>query len=253
MTASSFKTIVSPLTQGLTDVRNTLVYLKQIGCTGFDCTEEGRVILNQLGLPVESEAGDAAPRFVTGEKSAAPESLDHIRHDLGVCTRCELHAGRAHIVFGEGDPSARLVFVGEGPGFEEDQAGRPFVGKAGQLLTKIIAAMNLSREAVYIANVVKCRPPENRAPGPDEIRRCLPFLHRQLAAIRPRVICTLGSVATSALLNTQAPISRLRGTFHEWNQILVMPTFHPAFLLRNPEKKRDVWADVREVMKKLRE
>lgn len=238
MTAASVKTIASPLTQGLADVRNTLAYLKAIGCTGFDCTEAGLALLNQLG-------------FQAPQKTDAPESLDKIRAELEGCTRCGLHQGRTRLVFGEGNPSARLVFVGEGPGFEEDQSGRPFVGKAGQLLTKIIEAMKLSREAVYIANVVKCRPPDNRAPVPAEISCCLPFLHRQLAAIGPAVICTLGSVATGTFLNTQTPISRLRGTFQKWHDIWVMPTFHPAFLLRNPEKKREVWADVQEIMKKL--
>jgi DNA polymerase len=144
-----------------------------------------------------------------------------------------------------------LVFIGEGPGADEDRCGQPFVGAAGQLLTKIIAAMKLDRKAVYICNIVKCRPPKNRNPEPDEISQCLPFLKRQLAAINPRVICVLGSVAARTLLNTQTPISRLRGRFHDFMGIPVMPTFHPAFLLRNPEKKRDVWDDVQQIMKLL--
>jgi uracil-DNA glycosylase family 4 len=154
-------------------------------------------------------------------------------------------------VFGEGNPNAQLVFVGEGPGFDEDQSGRPFVGAAGGLLTKIIVAMHLTREMVYIGNVVKCRPPGNRNPAPGEIHQCLPFLKRQLAAIRPRVICALGKVAAQTLLETDTPISRLRGQFHEAMGIAVMPTFHPAYLLRNPEKKRDVWSDVQQIMKML--
>jgi DNA polymerase len=179
------------------------------------------------------------------------ESLSDICTDLGDCTRCGLCESRTHIVFGEGSPNAQVVFVGEGPGFDEDKCGQPFVGAAGQLLTKIIAAMGLTREAVYIGNIVKCRPPNNRNPEPEEIRQCLPFLKRQLAVINPRVICALGSVAARALLNTKTPISRLRGRFYEFSGIPVMPTFHPAYLLRNPEKKRDVWEDVQKIMKML--
>ncbi|MDL2329473.1 uracil-DNA glycosylase [Desulfosarcina sp. OttesenSCG-928-A07] len=244
-------TASSPLVKELTRIRNTLFYLKQLGCTGFDCTEAGLSALNQLGFPETSDPFSASGSEALKPMTSPKDRLDRIREDLENCTRCSLHQGRSCLVFGEGDPLARLVFVGEGPGFEEDQTGRPFVGKAGQLLTQIIGAMKLSREKVYIANVVKCRPPENRAPAVDEIRCCLPFLHRQLMAIRPRMICTLGNVAAGALLNTQTPVSRLRGIFQEWNGIPVMPTFHPAFLLRNPEKKRDVWKDMQEIMKKL--
>jgi DNA polymerase len=154
-------------------------------------------------------------------------------------------------VFGEGSPDAQVVFVGEGPGVEEDRCGQPFVGAAGKLLTKIIAAMGLTRETVYIGNIVKCRPPNNRNPEAEEICQCLPFLKRQLATINPRVICALGSVAARALLDTETPISRLRGRFYEFAGIPVMPTFHPAYLLRNPEKKRDVWDDVQQIMKML--
>ena len=183
--------------------------------------------------------------------TADRETLADIRTDLGDCTRCGLCASRTHIVFGEGNPNAAVVFVGEGPGFDEDQCGQPFVGAAGQLLTKIIAAMGLTREVVYIGNIVKCRPPNNRNPAPDEISQCLPFLKRQLTALKPRVICALGSVAARALLETETPISRLRGRFYEVMGIPVMPTFHPAYLLRYPEKKRDVWDDVQQIMKML--
>lgn len=220
------------------DIRNTLGYLKQSGCSGFDCSREH---LEQL-----AHLGDSRP-----DDPIRKETLTAIRDALGECTRCPLCHARTHIVFGEGNPDAKLVFVGEGPGADEDHSGRPFVGAAGQLLTKIIAAMNLSRELVYICNIVKCRPPGNRNPEPDEIRRCVPFLKRQLAAIEPRVICTLGSVAARTLLDTGAPISRLRGRFHEVMGIPVMPTFHPAYLLRNPERKRDVWSDVQQIMKIL--
>ncbi len=228
----------SPRNLIIRDIRSTLFYLKRSGCTGFDCSEKSLETLNQMGL----QAVDAA---------AGRETLTDIRTDLGDCTRCGLCESRTHIVFGEGSPSAQLVFVGEGPGFDEDKSGQPFVGAAGKLLNKIITAMQLTRETVYIGNIVKCRPPNNRNPEPDEIRRCLPFLKRQLASINPRVICALGSVAARSLLGTKTPISRLRGRFHEVMEIPVMPTFHPAFLLRNPEKKRDVWEDVQQIMKML--
>jgi DNA polymerase len=228
----------APLTQIIRDLRNTLYYLKQNGCTGFDGNAESLQALNQLGLP---RSGIGVDR----------ETLADIRADLGDCTRCRLCKSRTHIVFGAGHPDAKLVFVGEGPGFDEDQCGQPFVGAAGQLLNKIIAAMNLSREMVYICNIVKCRPPDNRNPGPDEIRQCLPFLKRQLATIKPRVICALGSVAARTLIETDTPISRLRGKFREVMGIPMMPTYHPAYLLRNPDKKRDVWDDVQQIMAML--
>ena len=187
-----------------------------------------------------------------GDGSAAPvpaaETLESVRADLGDCRRCKLAQSRRQIVFGEGAADARLVFVGEGPGGDEDRQGRPFVGAAGQLLTRIIAAMGLSRDDVYICNIIKCRPPSNRNPEPDEIRACLPFLHRQIAALRPAYICALGSVAARTLLGTDQSISRLRGQFHSFQGIAVMPTFHPAFLLRNPDRKREVWEDVQQVM-----
>ena len=185
------------------------------------------------------------------DTAGSRETLAAIRADLGDCTRCGLCQSRTHIVFGEGSPNAQLIFVGEGPGFDEDRCGQPFVGAAGQLLTKIISAMKLTRESVYICNIVKCRPPHNRNPTPEEIRHCLPFLKRQVAAIGPRVICALGSVAARTLLETETPISRLRGRFFEVTGILVMPTFHPAYLLRNPDKKKDVWDDVQQIMKIL--
>ncbi|MFO7671355.1 MAG: uracil-DNA glycosylase [Bacteroidales bacterium] len=159
-----------------------------------------------------------------------PQGLEAIRAEIGDCRRCKLSHSRTHIVFGQGSPKARLMFIGEGPGQEEDRAGEPFVGAAGQLLTRIIQAINLTREAVYIANVVKCRPPGNRVPEPDEIATCLPFLERQIAAIRPDLICVLGACAAQSLLRTTEPISRLRGRFFEVQGIRVMPTFHPAYL-----------------------
>jgi DNA polymerase len=174
-------------------------------------------------------------------------SLEAIREDIGDCRRCKLHEHRKTIVFGEGNPRAKLVFVGEGPGADEDASGRPFVGRAGQLLDKIIVAIGLKREDVYIANIVKCRPPGNRTPERDEVDTCEPFLLRQLAFIRPEVIVALGSPAFQCLLRTREPITRARGEWREWNGIKVMPTFHPAFLLRSPEKKREVWEDMKKV------
>jgi uracil-DNA glycosylase family 4 len=174
-------------------------------------------------------------------------SLEAIREDLGECIRCKLHEHRTHIVFGEGDPDAKLVFIGEGPGADEDATGRPFVGRAGQLLDKIIAAIGLKREEVYISNIVKCRPPGNRTPERDEVATCEQFLFRQLALIRPRVIVALGSPAFQTLVRTKEPITRARGQWRDWNGIMVMPTFHPAYLLRVPEKKREAWEDMKKV------
>lgn len=175
------------------------------------------------------------------------QSLEAIREDIGDCQRCRLHEKRKTIVFGEGNPQARLVFVGEGPGAEEDNSGRPFVGRAGQLLDKIIIAIGFKREDVYIANIVKCRPPGNRTPERDEVETCEPFLLRQLALIRPEVIVALGSPAFQCLLRTRESITRARGEWRDWNGIKVMPTFHPAFLLRSPDKKREVWEDMKKV------
>ncbi|HSE36826.1 MAG TPA: uracil-DNA glycosylase [Blastocatellia bacterium] len=174
-------------------------------------------------------------------------SLEAIRENIGDCRLCRLSEHRKTIVFGEGNPQARLVFVGEGPGAEEDATGRPFVGRAGQLLDKIIVAIGMKREDVYIANIVKCRPPGNRTPERDEVSTCEPFLWRQLALIRPEVIVALGSPAFQCLLRTREPITRVRGEWREWNGIKVMPTFHPAFLLRSPDKKREVWEDMKKV------
>jgi DNA polymerase len=180
-----------------------------------------------------------------------PISLEDLREDIGDCRRCKLYQDRTTLVFGEGSSKARLVFVGEGPGREEDEVGRPFVGEAGRLLTKIIEAMGLSRESVYICNVVKCRPPKNRDPEGDEIESCLPFLKRQLNLIQPDVICALGRVAAQALLGKEFRITRERGKWQSFMDIPMMPTFHPAYLLRNPSAKREVWEDIKEIMRHL--
>lgn len=180
-------------------------------------------------------------------------SLEAIREDIGDCHRCKLHEQRRTIVFGEGNPKARLVFIGEGPGAEEDSTGRPFVGRAGQLLDRIIAAIGLKREDVYIANIVKCRPPGNRTPESDEVETCEPFLFRQLAFIKPKVIVALGSPAFQCLLRTRESITRSRGEWRDLNGVRLMPTFHPAFLLRSPDKKREVWEDMKKVRDYLNE
>jgi uracil-DNA glycosylase len=180
--------------------------------------------------------------------------LDEIRTDIGHdCTRCKLHKlGRKQIVFGVGNPKAELMFVGEAPGRDEDEQGEPFVGRAGQLLTKIIEAIGLRREDVYIANVIKCRPPENRNPEPDEVATCEPFLFRQIDAIKPKVIVALGTFAAHAVLKTDMPISRLRGRTYNYRGAQLIATFHPAYLLRSPERKRDTWEDMKKVRALLR-
>ena len=179
------------------------------------------------------------------------ESLEGIRADLGDCTRCKLHPTRNKIVFGVGNPAARLMFVGEAPGADEDRQGEPFVGRAGQLLDRIIRAMGLQRSEVYIANVLKCRPPGNRNPEPDEVEECHPFLFRQIESVAPEVLVALGAPATRILLGTAAPIGRLRGKFWRFREIDLMPTYHPAYLLRSPAKKREVWEDMQQVMARL--
>ena len=178
---------------------------------------------------------------------SAGDALATVRAELGDdCSRCKLHTlGRKQIVFGVGNPDADLMFVGEAPGADEDIQGIPFVGRAGQLLTKMIEAINLRREDVYIANVIKCRPPGNRNPEPDEIAQCEPFLFRQIAAIRPKVIVALGSFAAKTLLRSDESISRLRGRIYDFQGAKLIPTFHPSFLLRSPDRKRDAWEDLK--------
>ncbi len=189
----------------------------------------------------------------TAAAPASRLSLDQVREELGDCTRCKLHSTRTQIVFGVGNPKADLVFVGEAPGADEDAQGEPFVGRAGQLLTKIIEAMGMRREDVYICNIIKCRPPNNRTPEADEIVACQPFLLKQLQAIGPKFICSLGGPSTQTLLQTKETISRLRGKFHDYHGIPLLPTFHPAFLLRNPNEKKTVWEDMKLLMQRMRQ
>ena len=181
-----------------------------------------------------------------GPRDAA-RLLALVKEEIGpACTRCKLHGlGRRQVVFGVGNPNADLMFVGEAPGADEDIQGIPFVGRAGQLLTKMIQAINLERDQVYIANVIKCRPPENRNPEPDEVATCEPFLFQQIDAIKPRVIVALGSFAAKALLRSNDSISRLRGRIYDFRGAKLIPTFHPAFLLRSPDRKRDAWEDLK--------
>lgn len=193
----------------------------------------------------------AAPIGGSPSAPARDPSLEAIRADLGDCRRCRLCDHRNNIVFGEGSPAADLMFIGEGPGADEDASGRPFVGRAGQLLDKIIASIGLRRDDVYIANVVKCRPPGNRAPERDEVATCQPFLFRQIAVIRPRVIVTLGSPALQCVLHNRDSITKVRGEWRDYDGIAVMPTFHPAYLLRTPDKKREVWEDMKKVRQYL--
>ena len=230
-----------------------LKFFQELGVTGVSRDASWRTRTGDTAVPVT----DPAPADATTDATGSGSSLDQaarliaIREDLGPCTRCKLHKqGRKQIVFGVGNPNADLMFVGEAPGADEDVQGEPFVGRAGQLLTKIIESIGLQRSDVYIANVIKCRPPQNRNPEPDEVSTCQPFLLQQIDTIQPRVIVALGTFAAQTLLNTVVPISRLRGQLHDFRGgAKVIPTFHPAFLLRSPDRKRDVWED----MKKVRE
>jgi len=198
-------------------------------------------------------------RGVSGQRPSPPQdrekpfepSLEEIRAEMGDCRRCKLYGGRTHLVFGDGPSDARLMFVGEAPGADEDRQGVPFVGAAGQLLNKMLTNLGLRREEVYIANILKSRPPGNRDPEADEIAACLPFLEKQIKAIRPRVIVTLGRISTQALLGTKEPLTRLRGHWQRYDNIRVMPTFHPSYLLRAPQERRKTWDDMQQVMEYL--
>ena len=206
----------------------------------------------QAQSPVNTPANTATELFYRYPGLERVADLDTLREFIGACTRCKLAPGRTKLVFGVGNPNAELMFVGEAPGADEDLQGEPFVGRAGQLLTDIIErGMGMSRNDVYICNVIKCRPPENRNPEPDEVSNCEPFLFRQIDLVRPKAIVGLGTFAVQALLKVKTPISKLRGNWHQVRGIKMMPTFHPAYLLRNPADKRLVWADIQEVMKFL--
>jgi DNA polymerase len=200
--------------------------------------ELGYTHLDLAGKSLSGDAGDN-------------EEFEALREEAMACTRCRLAGTRSTVVFGTGNPHADLMFIGEAPGRDEDQQGKPFVGRAGQLLTDIIKAMKLSRDDVYIANVIKCRPPENRNPEPDELDACRPFIQRQVELIDPKVIVTLGRFGLQSLTEKAYSISSVRGQWLEYRGIKVMPTYHPAYLLRNPAAKKDVWADMKKVMAEL--
>jgi uracil-DNA glycosylase family 4 len=246
-----------------------LRYFSELGVAGIstDPVWRTRQVADEPLPPSRPEAPESAGAAssvtaITGAVTAAALAplgsasgevlLPMIRGDIGDCMRCKLHAlGRTQIVFGVGNPQADLMFVGEAPGADEDVKGVPFVGSSGQLLTKIIEAIDLTRDEVYIANVIKCRPPDNRNPAPDEVAECEPFLFRQIDAIKPKVIVALGAFAAQSLLRTTEPISKLRGREFSFRDAVLLPTFHPAYLLRNPSSKRQVWEDMKRVRELL--
>jgi DNA polymerase len=224
-----------------------LKFAAELGVAGVSKDPVWRARVDPVTNKTDATAGEAAATAVEPVAFFATETLAAIKADIGDdCRRCKLHTlGRKQIVFGVGNPHADLMFVGEAPGADEDQQGIPFVGRAGQLLTKIIEAIGLTRDDVYIANVIKCRPPQNRNPEPDEVETCEPFLFRQIDVIKPKVIIALGKFGAQTLLRTDAPISRLRGQVHDFRGAKLIPTFHPAYLLRNPSSKREVWEDMK--------
>lgn len=230
--------------------------------------EQSRVIREEISLAKQKAAMMAAaktaapavaaplitpsgPSLFDAVNKVQDDTLLKIREDIGDCTRCKLHRGRNKIVFGDGSPKAQLVFIGEGPGADEDAQGLPFVGRAGKLLTQMIEAMGLQRKDVYICNVVKCRPPENRTPEPDEVETCSPYLLRQIDVINPKVLVCLGAVAAKTLLETNKGITQFRGQWLEWRGRKLIATYHPAYLLRNPNAKGEVWKDLQKVMAEL--
>jgi len=237
------------------DLKSYLEYLKGLGITELPLFSNGNEKIYQSD--VSNGAGaiheSPLPYRMANLSPSEPERLEEIRNELGDCRRCKLHRTRRTIVFGEGNKKARLMLIGEGPGNDEDVQGRPFVGKAGQLLTKILQAIEIEREEVYIANIIKCRPPQNRNPEPDEIENCYPFLLKQIQAIRPWIICALGTFSAQTLLKTDVKITALRGKVYDFSGIQLFPTYHPAYLLRNPEKKREVWEDMKQIAKALAE
>ena len=239
------------------DLRAHLDFFGELGVDGVRVEKSWRSRATPADTPVPAAGAEQdtakTSQDVEGAQeirvfASAADALVGIREDLGDCTRCKLHGlGRRQIVFGVGNPDADLMFVGEAPGADEDVKGEPFVGRAGQLLTKMIEAIDLRRQDVYIANLIKCRPPGNRNPEPDEVEQCEPFLLRQIDSIKPKIIVALGKVASQALLRTTEPIARLRGREYAYHDAILMPTYHPAYLLRAPSAKRDVWADLKRV------
>ena len=255
-------------------MRAQIAYFRDLGIFDFyrrDCASS-ELLHADVPEPITSGEGSAAlpaeppemplmpkapllPIVDEPKKKIAPENkaaaLAEVRKDIGPCQRCDLAKARRTIVFGDGDPNARLMFVGEGPGADEDAQGLPFVGRAGQLLNNMIAAMGLRRDQVYIANIVKCRPPQNRVPEPAEAHTCVPFLYRQIDVIGPEVVVALGSTAATYLLGAKSPLSALRGRIHQVRGAKLIVTYHPAFLLRDPRQKKEAWADLQIAMAEL--
>ena len=225
-------------TEIVEQLRKQLEHLRELGVEGIGVPKTPVVAQHQV---------IAQSQVVAPSPQVSTDPFEAIHREIGDCTRCPLHEQRTHVVHTEGNRKARLMFVGEAPGADEDVRARPFVGRAGQLLTKIIEAIGMKREEVLIGNVNRCRPPGNRAPMPDEVAMCKPFLLREIAAAQPEVIVVLGNTATKNLLDTREGITRLRGNFQEYQGITVMPTFHPAYLLRDPSKKRETWEDMKKV------
>ena len=228
--------------------------LRESGIEGFP-TDASYAALQHVTRATASKEHEPDPALATPAGEVHHETLENVRKNLGDCKRCKLGTTRKNLVFGAGNPKARLVFVGEGPGADEDEKGEPFVGDAGRMLTRIITAMGIRREEVYICNVVKCRPPGNRNPEADEIQACSPFLLRQLNSIRPEAIVALGKFAAQTLLETKEPISKLRGRFRDYHGIPLMPTYHPSYLLRtggNSDSFWDVWGDMTQVLQLLK-
>ena len=243
-------------------LRDHLDYFQELGVDGMHpdavwrARDEASPANTRRGEPSGSpDSGAEEPHVipVSAVRSGDTDTLALIKADVGPdCSRCKLHTlGRKQVVFGVGNPNADLMFVGEAPGADEDVQGEPFVGRAGQLLTKIIEAISLRREDVYIANVIKCRPPQNRNPEPDEVEQCEPFLFRQIDVIKPKVIVALGKFAAQCLLKTTEPITRIRGREYRYRDAILIPTYHPAYLLRNPSSKREVWEDMKRVRELL--
>jgi len=232
--SASFRTEINPVSRAIENISSYFKYLSRIGAKGFDCSPQSLEIIETWG-----------------KEKQGPRTLEGIRSSIGHCSRCGLSVKEAPVNFGEGPPTARLMFVGDAPDGGQTGDGRPPSDPASELLTKIVQAMALTRESVYICPIVKCPTPDGRPPLPEEIRACLPILKQQVQVIAPDIICALGPAAAGALLNTTAPISRLRGKFHNFSGIRVMPTYHPAHLLTNPEKKRAVWEDMKKVMNQL--
>lgn len=250
------------ITELLQQATEHLRYLRELGVTHVAEPVAAPVIKSnpvevlaklpvaKVTMPKVKPSNLLIPEIPPFDQPITDDSIDKIRAELGDCKRCKLWETRTNLVFGEGNIKAGLMFVGEAPGADEDASGRPFVGRAGQLLTKMIEAINYNREDVYIANILKSRPPDNRPPEPDEVAACKPFLLRQIAVIRPKLIVTLGNPATQGLLDTKVGITKLRGLFHDYPRlagIKVLPTYHPAYLLRSPDKKRDAWEDLKRV------